>query len=65
MKEDNEKKTIFFDLLLIMFIGFKLSGIIDWSWFWVLSPLWITAGIVSTTAVIVVIVHVIKERSSL
>jgi hypothetical protein len=64
MKEDNEKKTIFFDLLLIMFIGFKLSGIIDWSWFWVLSPLWITAGIVSTTAVIVVIVHVIKERSS-
>jgi hypothetical protein len=32
-------------LLLVLFVGFKLSGIIDWSWWWVLSPLWIPAAI--------------------
>lgn len=31
----------FFDLLLLLFIGLKLAGVIDWSWWWVLSPVWI------------------------
>ena len=29
----------FFGLLTIVFITLKLTGYIDWSWFWVLSPL--------------------------
>lgn len=33
--------TLLVGLLTIMFVGFKLAGIIDWSWWWVLSPLWI------------------------
>lgn len=28
-------------LLLITFLVLKLCGVIDWSWWWVLSPLWI------------------------
>lgn len=28
-------------LLTIVFIVLKLIGKIDWSWWWVLSPLWI------------------------
>lgn len=28
-------------LLTIVFITLKLTGYIDWSWLWVLSPLWI------------------------
>lgn len=31
----------FIGLLTISFIILKLTGVIDWSWFWVLSPLWI------------------------
>ena len=31
--------------LLMIFIVLKLCGVIDWSWLWVLSPLWISAGI--------------------
>lgn len=31
----------FGDLLLITFIVLKLCGVINWSWVWVLSPLWI------------------------
>ena len=28
-------------LLLVLFIGLKLTGFIQWSWWWVFSPLWI------------------------
>ena len=30
------------DVLLVIFILLKLCGLIFWSWFWVLSPLWVT-----------------------
>ncbi len=33
-------------LLTVLFIGLKLTHYIDWSWWWVLSPLWIGAAIV-------------------
>lgn len=28
-------------VLLVVFIVLKLVGVINWSWVWVLSPLWI------------------------
>ena len=30
-------------LLQIAFIVLKLTHVIEWSWLWVLAPLWITA----------------------
>lgn len=27
--------------LTILFIGLKLGKVIDWSWWWVMSPVWI------------------------
>jgi len=30
----------FLDLLAILFIGLKLTGHIDWSWWGVLAPIW-------------------------
>lgn len=32
-------------LLTIAFIVLKLCHVIDWSWLWVLSPLWISVGL--------------------
>lgn len=32
--------TPFLTLLTVLFIGLKLTGYIDWSWWWVLAPLW-------------------------
>lgn len=32
----------FAGLLTIVFITLKLTGVIAWSWWWVLSPLWIS-----------------------
>lgn len=36
----------FVGLLTIVFIVLKLLGKITWSWWWVLSPLWISAAFV-------------------
>ena len=44
----------FIGLLTILFIGLKLTGHITWSWWWVLSPLWITTSLVIVTALIFV-----------
>lgn len=30
----------FYGLLAIVFITFKLTGVIAWSWWWVLAPIW-------------------------
>jgi uncharacterized BrkB/YihY/UPF0761 family membrane protein len=42
----------FCGLLAVLFIGLKLTNNIDWSWWWVLSPLWIPAAIVVTILLI-------------
>ena len=34
------------DLLQVAFVVLKLCKVIDWSWWWVLSPMWITAIVV-------------------
>lgn len=31
----------FLGALTLLFIGLKLTGYINWSWVWVLSPIWI------------------------
>lgn len=31
--------------LTLLFIGLKLTGVINWSWWWVLAPAWIAAAI--------------------
>jgi glycerol uptake facilitator-like aquaporin len=29
-----------FAMLTVLFVGLKLASVIDWSWIWVLAPLW-------------------------
>jgi len=40
----NEQQTVtytfpFLQILTIVFVIFKLTGTIEWSWFWVFSPI--------------------------
>jgi hypothetical protein len=35
----------FINCLGLLFIAFQLSGIITWSWWWVLAPIWIPVGL--------------------
>lgn len=38
----NNSRTTSGEVLFIVFFMLKLAGVIDWSWIWVLSPLWIS-----------------------
>ena len=42
----------FCGVLTILFIGLKLTGYIAWSWWWVLSPLWIPVVLVLSALLI-------------
>jgi len=46
MSESKTGGIGFFGLLTIVFITLKLTNYIDWSWWWVLSPLWIPFAII-------------------
>lgn len=46
----------FGSLLTLVFIVLKLIGVINWSWWWVLAPLWIPVGIVLVLVVIISII---------
>lgn len=43
----------FLGLLTIVFITLKLTGYIAWSWWWVLSPIWIGFAVAMGLIVIV------------
>jgi hypothetical protein len=32
-------------LLTLLFVALKLTGYIDWSWWWVLAPTWIFVAV--------------------
>jgi hypothetical protein len=49
----------FTGLLTILFIALKLTGVINWSWIWVLSPLWIPFAIFLVIAFIAMIVMMV------
>lgn len=42
-------------ILTIIFVLAKLFGVINWSWLWVFSPLWIGAGIMLSILAIILI----------
>jgi len=65
MKNNNNTSSgIGIDVILtIVFVILKLCGIINWSWWWVLSPLWIGfAFLVVCIVVIAIIRHITKRR---
>ncbi len=49
----------FIGLLTIVFITLKLTGFITWSWWWVLSPLWIGWALLILIVVIMLIIALI------
>ncbi len=57
--DNNTTGMAFADVLLVVFIVLKLVGVINWSWWWVLSPLWISILI----AIILVFIVYLIEKS--
>jgi len=50
-----------FSLLTVLFTGLKLTNYIDWSWWWVLSPLWLPITIITVVAIIIVSIQTIFD----
>lgn len=48
MSESSTSSGFSFEFVLfVVFLVLKLTGTIDWSWWWVTSPLWISFAIVA------------------
>ena len=46
----------------LAFIVLKLAGVIDWSWWWVLSPLWINGILLAVMVGAVLVPHFRPRR---
>lgn len=58
MKNNTHNSGVsYFGLLTIAFIVLKLCKVINWSWVWILSPLWIAWLLVLLMLVIIIIMN--------
>ena len=46
----------FCGLLTLVFIVLKLVGVINWSWLWVLSPIWIPTVLACIIMIVLIII---------
>jgi hypothetical protein len=53
---------VFVGLLTIVFITLKLTGYITWSWWWVLSPIWISWIFIFLILIIVIVWAVMQDK---
>ena len=49
----------FFGLMFLIFMTLKLIGVIDWSWWWVTSPLWVGFFLIVS---LIVIIELLKNK---
>jgi uncharacterized membrane protein YtjA (UPF0391 family) len=47
-------------ILFFIFMTLKLTGHIDWSWWWVTAPLWIPAGVVFIVFMILLLYSLVQ-----
>lgn len=52
-------------ILTIIFIVLKVLGLIQWSWLWVFSPIWIMCGLafayLVVLGIIAIIIHMVSS----
>jgi hypothetical protein len=53
----NNSGVSFCSLLTVLFIGLKLTGYIDWSWWLVLAPMWAPVALILGILVLCGIVY--------
>lgn len=52
----------FVGVLQIAFVVLKLCKVIDWSWWWVLSPIWISTALMILVVLIGIIVIYVRDK---
>lgn len=55
-----------FTVLTLIFVVLKLCGLVNWSWVWVLSPVWIGAILVVILLIInvIIVLHDDNKKNS-
>lgn len=65
LMSDNTKGTTggitFGGLLTVVFIALKLTDVIYWSWWWVISPIWLPLALALVVAFIIFIITLLSE----
>lgn len=56
--------TVVATLLTIVFLILKLIGVMDWSWGWVISPMWISSALFTLVVIIAYICEVMFSKST-
>jgi Ca2+/H+ antiporter len=62
-KETTKFNSSMFTILFVIFLILKLTGEIDWSWWWVTSPLWLPIAAALVIIAIALVVYNIKNRN--
>jgi len=62
----NQSKPVFplAGVLGVVFIVLKLTGVIAWSWLWVLAPFWIPLAIAAALCAIGGVLYWLSNRGS-
>jgi hypothetical protein len=55
MSDSSSNGTGFAALLTIAFVVLKLTGYINWSWIWVVAPVWIS---ITVGLIIIAVLHI-------
>lgn len=51
----------FYGFLTLLFVGLKLAGVIHWSWWWVLAPLWAPVVLTILIEVVGTVIHNLRS----
>lgn len=51
----------FVGLLTIVFVIAKLTGHLDWTWWWVFSPVWIGWGFILAILAVIALIAVVTD----
>ena len=63
MKSENNSSGIgFVGMLCLLFIALKLMGFINWSWLWVLSPIWLPMALIVVIDVIIALINCCNRK---
>lgn len=54
--------SLFTTLLAVAFIVLKLCHVINWSWWWVLTPFWAPIALAVVTLIIASIITIFENR---
>lgn len=57
----NNNGISFLGALTIVFVVLKLIGVVDWSWWGVLAPLWIPIALFTMLVAIYIVLNIIKN----